>query len=360
MARLLGRKGRSDFETLVREEQQRARDRFEGGKSAELCSYEEAVERRLKLDWEASPIERPAFLGTRVLLDYPLADLVPYIDWTPFFHAWELRGVFPRLLEDAKQGEAARELHEAALRMLDRIVDERLLQANGVYGFFPANSDGDDIVLFEDDERENVRARLATLRQQHVRADGRPCLALADFLAPRASGRADYLGAFAVTAGLGLDRLTEQLESEHDDYGSIMAKALADRLAEAFAEHLHEAARKDFGYGASENLTHQDLIKERYRGIRPAAGYPASPDHSQKRVLWELLDAEASTSIRLTETCAMWPAASVSGLYFAHPESRYFAVGKLGRDQVESYARRLGRPVDRVERWLTSNLSYER
>jgi len=359
MGRLVGRTSRPEFEERVRAEQQVAREHFEGRTPTKLRSYAEAVECRPQYDWETSSIERPSFLGTRVLQDYPLEELVPYIDWTPFFHVWELRGVYPRLLDDPKQGETARELHEAALQMLDRIVGERLLRANAVYGFFPANSDGDDLVLHDDDERGQPRIRLSTLRQQHVHADGRPCLALADFVAPLSSGRPDYLGGFAVTTGLGLDRITKRLEDEHDDYGSIMAKALADRLAEAFAERLHEIARRDFGYGKAENFTKKDLIKERYRGIRPAAGYPASPDHSQKQLLWTLLDVEHTTSIRLTENFAMWPAASVSGLYFAHPESRYFAVGKIGRDQVEAYAERVGMSVKQVERWLSPNLSYE-
>jgi len=359
MGRLHGRGTRPEFEDRVRGEQQTARERFEGGPPRALRPYEEAVAARLKLEWEAPPIERPAFLGRRVLEDHPLEDLVPYIDWTPFFHVWELRGVFPRLLDDPKQGSTARELHDAALRMLERIVAERLLRANAVYGFFAANSEDDDIVLFEDDQRREVRTRFSTLRQQHAQADGRPCLALADFIAPRASAQPDYLGAFAVTAGLGLDTLTERLEAEHDDYGSIMAKALADRLAEAFAERLHQIARQDWGYGKSENLSRQDLIRERYRGIRPAAGYPASPDHSQKVLLWKLLDVEDATSMRLTESCAMLPAASVSGLYFAHPDSRYFAVGKIGQDQVEAYAARRGVTVDEVERWLSANLVYE-
>ena len=360
MRRLLGRESRPEFEERIRGEQQLARERFEGGAPRKLRSYADAVACRPKFEWDTSPIERPAFLGRRLLEDYPLEDLVPYIDWTPFFHVWELRGVYPRLLDDPRQGSTARELHEAALRMLDRIVDERLLRANAVYGFFAANSDGDDIVLFEDDDRRQTRTRLSMLRQQHAHRDGRPCMALADFVAPLSSGRKDYLGAFALTAGIGVDRFTERLEKEHDDYGSIMAKALADRLAEAFAERLHEIARRDFGYGKAEEFTKEDLIKERYRGIRPAAGYPASPDHSQKRLLWELLDVEDATSIRLTENYAMWPAASVSGLYFAHPESKYFPVGKIGRDQVEAYADRLGIGVEQVERWLSSTLAYER
>ena len=359
MGRLLGRETRPEFEERTRAEQQLARERFEGRAPRELRSYADAVACRPDFDWEATPIERPSFLGRRVLEDYPLSELVPYIDWTPFFHVWELRGVYPRLLDDPKQGSTARELHEAALQMLDRIVDERLLRANAVYGFFPANSDGDDIVLFDDEERGQARVRLPSLRQQHAHADGRPCLALADFVAPLSSGRSDYLGAFAVTTGLGLDLLTGRLEKEHDDYGSIMAKALADRLAEAFAERLHEIARQDFGYGKAEKFTKQDLIKERYRGIRPAAGYPASPDHTQKQLLWNLLDVEAGTSIRLTENFAMWPAASVSGFYFAHPEARYFAVGQIGKDQVEAYAERLGVSVEHVERWLSPNLAYE-
>ena len=356
----LTRKGsREAFERSTRAEQQVDRERFAASGKVSLRPYAEAVGARPAIDWSDSPIDRPDFLGGRVIDDQPLDELASYIDWTPFFHVWELRGVFPRILDHPDHGSSARELYDAARKMLDRIVDERVLTAKAVYGFFPANSVGDDIAIYTDEQRRAERMRFHTLRQQHRRTDDRPCLALADFLAPRSSERADYLGAFAVTTGVGLEGLTGRLESEHDDFGSIMAKALADRLAEAFAERLHQIARRDWGYGGQEQLTREDLIGERYRGIRPAAGYPACPDHSEKRILWELLQVEKASSIRLTETCAMLPAASVSGLYFAHPHARYFAVGKIGRDQVAAYAVRKGMAVEEVERWLSSNLGYE-
>jgi 5-methyltetrahydrofolate--homocysteine methyltransferase len=360
LSRISGAEMRADYERRVRDEQQADRERFEGARPTELRPYAEAVEARLVLDWDAGPPEPPAFLGTRVLGDHPLEDLVPYIDWTPFFHVWELRGVYPRILDDPQYGAAARELYDAARRMLERIVGERGLHANGVYGFFPANSEGDDIVVYDDENREHERARLPMLRQQHTRRDGRACLSLADFLAPRSGPHRDYLGAFAVTTGLGLDELVAALEREHDDYGSILAKSLADRLAEAFAERLHEIARREWGYGQHERLSKDDLLRERYRGIRPAAGYPASPDHSQKRILWNLLDVDRNAEIHLTESCAMLPAASVSGLYFSHPQARYFAVGKISREQVEAYARRSGKSLEEVERWLSPNLAYPR
>jgi 5-methyltetrahydrofolate--homocysteine methyltransferase len=238
-------------------------------------------------------------------------------------------------------------------------VEQRLLTANGVHGFFPCNRDGDDIVVYVDAERSGELARVHTLRQQRERRDGKPQYALADFVAPVGGGAVDYLGAFAVTAGIGVERLVAEFEREHDDYNAIMAKALADRLAEGFAELLHERARRDWGYGKTEALTPEEMIRERYRGIRPAPGYPACPDHTEKRTLWALLDVEAATGMRLTDSCAMIPAASVSGWYFSHPEARYFAVGRIGRDQIESYAARKGTSVEEIERWLAANLDYD-
>jgi 5-methyltetrahydrofolate--homocysteine methyltransferase len=343
-----------------RGEQQAARDAFAARDARiELLPYDRAVARRPVIDWDASQICRPAFLGRRVLADCPLAELVPYIDWSPFFHVWELRGVWPRILEDPQHGEAARELHDNAQRLLERIVAERWIRAKAVYGFFPANADGDDIVLYADDSRTSERVRLPTLRQQRVRRDGQPLLALADFVAPCESGVGDYIGAFAVTAGIGVEELVARFESEHDDYNAIMVKALADRLAEALAEKLHQQARRDWGYGLDEELSHEDLIRERYRGIRPAPGYPACPDHSAKRALFDLLGVEEATGITLTESYAMRPAAAVSGWYLAHPRARYFAVGRIGRDQVGSYARRMGVPLEAIERLVRPNLDYE-
>ena len=288
----------------------------------------------------------------------PLGELVPYIDWSPFFATWELRGTYPRIFENPSWGARARELFEDAQTLLERIVRDDLLRARGVYGFFPAASVGDDIELYADQTRSARLATLRTLRQQVAFPDGSPDQALADFVAPHASGVADHVGAFAVATGEGLDVLVAAFEREHDDYNAIMAKALADRLAEAFAELLHRRARGEWGYGADENLSVEELIRERYRGIRPAPGYPACPDHTEKRTIFELLGAERA-GMRLTETCAMIPGSSVSGLYFSHPEARYFTVGLIGRDQVEDYARRKGMQPSEVERWLASNLAYD-
>ena len=301
----------------------------------------------------------PSFLGTRVLRDFPLEEIVPYIDWSPFFLAWELTGKYPMILDHPEFGSEARKLFADAQALLGRIVREKLLTAHAVYGFFPANSDGDDIILFTDETRTRELARFHALRQQWEREGQTTFRSLADYIAPRATGLRDYLGAFAISAGFGADELVQRFEAEHDDYSAIMTKALADRLAEAFAELLHEKARRDWGYGRDENLTKDDLIAEKYRGIRPAPGYPAQPDHTEKRTLWRLLDVERTAGIRLTESCAMWPAASVSGLYFSHPEARYFAVDLITRDQAEDYARRKGMPLQEVERWLAPNLAYE-
>jgi 5-methyltetrahydrofolate--homocysteine methyltransferase len=292
-------------------------------------------------------------------LDVPLGEIVPYIDWSPFFHTWELKGTYPRIFANAEWGARARELFDDARRLLDRIVDARLLQARAVYGFFPANAVGDDIEVYTDAARSGLLTAFHTLRQQADMGAQEPNLALADFMAPRETGRLDYIGAFAVTAGHGLEALVESFEADHDDYGSIMAKALADRLAEALAERLHQRVRDEWGYGRGEAIPVEDLIQERYRGIRPAPGYPACPDHSEKQLLFDLLHAERNAGIRLTENFAMLPASSVSGLYFAHPEARYFTVGRVGLDQVEDYHRRKGLDLRSVERWLAPNLDYE-
>nr|MBA2257351.1 methionine synthase [Acidobacteriota bacterium] len=274
------------------------------------------------------------------------------------FTAWELKGRFPAILEHPQQGPAARELYENAQALLKRIIDEKLLTASGVYGFWPANTIGDDIVLYQDDSRRDELLRLPMLRQQEVIADRRPNRSLADFIAPKESLVPDYLGLFAVTAGLGADELAKQFERSLDDYNAIMVKALADRLAEAFAEYLHAQARKDWGYGDREQLSPEDLVAEKYRGIRPAYGYPACPDHSEKFKLFDLLDAR-KVGLNLTESAAMTPAASVSGLYFSHPEAKYFNVGRIGRDQLEDYARRKKEVLEVTERWLASQLAYE-
>jgi 5-methyltetrahydrofolate--homocysteine methyltransferase len=323
-----------------------------------LLSIEEARRRKPAFDWQAVDVRRPEFTGVRVCESVPLGELVAYIDWTPFFAAWELRGTYPKILDDANVGEKARELLDDAQELLGRIVDEKLLAARAVTGFFPAASVGDDVEVYSDESRSGVLTVVHFLRQQMEKAPGHFNYSLADFIAPENSGARDYLGAFAVSAGFCLEALTARFEREHDDYNSIMAKALADRLAEALAELTHKRARDAWGYGQDEHFSADDLIHEPYRGIRPAPGYPACPDHTEKQLLWELLGAER-TGIRLTENFAMYPAASVSGFYFAHPEARYFAVGKIGRDQVRDYSRRKGMDLKTVEKWLAPILNYE-
>jgi 5-methyltetrahydrofolate--homocysteine methyltransferase len=338
--------------------QEKERQAFARRRQRKLVSYAEAVKRRLQIDWKAEPPAVPSFVGTRELRDFSLAEIVPYIDWSPFFMAWELTGKYPQILKDPKVGPEATKLFADANKLLDRIVNERLVRANAVYGFFPANGDGDDIVVFTDESRRHERLRFRMLRQQWEREGQTAFRSLADYVAPVESGVADYVGAFAVTAGLGAETLAARFEADHDDYNGIMVKALADRLAEAFAELLHERARRDWGYGQDENLSKTDLIVEKYRGIRPAAGYPSCPDHTEKAPLWSLLGADA-VDIHLTESFAMTPAASVSGLYFAHLQAKYFAVDLITRDQVEGYAARKGMPRAEVERWLAPNLGYD-
>jgi 5-methyltetrahydrofolate--homocysteine methyltransferase len=323
-------------------------------------SLADARANKLKLDWTSYMPVRPSFLGTRNFNSYDLAELARYIDWTPFFHAWELKGTFPRILKDDKYGEAARALYDDAQAMLKQLIAEKWLAANGVVGFWPANSVGDDIELYTDDTRTKRLATLHTIRQQMAREQGKPNLALADFIAPKETGLADYIGGFAVTAGIGEEEVARRFERANDDYSKIMVKALADRLAEAFAEALHAKVRRElWAYAPDETLTNDELIGEAYAGIRPAPGYPAQPDHTEKRTLFELLKAEQATGLKLTESYAMWPAAAVSGFYFAHPEARYFGVGKIGRDQVADYAKRKGWSVEEAERWLAPILNYD-
>jgi 5-methyltetrahydrofolate--homocysteine methyltransferase len=324
-----------------------------------LLPIDRARERATRIDWATTRIDVPQFTGRRIIPNQPLDELVPFIDWSPFFHTWELRGRFPKIFDDPVVGEQARHLYEDAQKLLQDIVHGRLFTARAAYGLWPANSVGDDIELYDDESRSAVLTTFHMLRQQMDKPANQYCHSLADFIAPRDSGRADYLGAFAVTAGHGADELAKQFEADHDDYNSIMAKALADRLAEAFAEFLHERVRAEWGYGSEEHLSKEDLLKEVYRGIRPAAGYPACPDHTEKRILFDLLAAERNAGIHLTESFAMWPGASVSGLYFGHPESKYFGVGKIGRDQVLDYQQRKGMSLEEIERWLGPYLNYE-
>jgi 5-methyltetrahydrofolate--homocysteine methyltransferase len=357
VSNLLGA-GKPAFDRANRAEQAEIREKYASRREKPLLSYEQARANRLQVDWDDHEIASPWFLGRRLLDDLPLAEIARFIDWTFFFSAWELKGRFPGILDHPEYGPAARELYEHAKALLDRIIKEKLLTARGVYAFWPASSDGDDIVVFADDSRRSELERFPMLRQQEIIPDKRPNLSLADFVAPRDSGVPDYLGMFAVTAGLGADALVRQFERDLDDYNAIMVKALADRLAEASAEYLHAQARRDWGYGEREELSFEDVIAEKFRGIRPAYGYPACPDHSEKFKLFALLEAPKQ-GITLTEHAAMLPAASVSGLYFSHPQARYFNVGRLGRDQMESYARRKAMRLEEVEKWLGPNLAYD-
>jgi 5-methyltetrahydrofolate--homocysteine methyltransferase len=354
---LLSKEGRAPF-VAQHDADYAAIRRHHGAARQTLVDLETARARRTPIVWRAEDLPQPGFIGPRVLDDVPLRALRDFIDWTPFFHTWELKGVYPRILDDAKYGVQARQIFAEANTLLDRIIEERLLRARGVYGFFAAGADGDDVELYGDETRAGTGTRFHFLRQQMDRA-GEPCRSLSDFIAPRDLGLCDHLGAFAVTSGIGLRELCDRFRAEHDDYNAIMAEAIADRLAEAFAEWLHKRVRDEWGYGRDERLTAAELIQEKYRGIRPAAGYPACPDHTEKGTLWRLLDVESAAGIQLTESFAMWPGSSVSGLYFAHPEARYFTLGKIGRDQVADYARRKGMSVSEVERWLGQNLNYD-
>ena len=353
---LLNDKARPAFETENRALQEQLRVQYSTRRERPLLTYDAALKNRLAIDWAAEALPEPAFIGRKVLTGVPLATLVPYIDWTFFFSAWELKGRFPAILEHPQYGEAARDLYANARALLERIEKEQLLTANAVYGFWPAASEADDLVLFSDRAHSGELARFNMLRQQEAVADRKPNLSLADFVAPRESGLMDYVGAFAVTAGLGAGDLAHRFERDNDDYNAILVKALADRLAEAFAAYLHARARAEWGIG--ETASPDDIIAEAHRGIRPGFGYPACPDHSEKFKLFDLLGA-GDAGMALTEHAAMTPAASVSGLYFASPHARYFTVGRLGEDQIASYARRKGQSLDQVERWLTPNLSYE-
>ncbi len=324
-----------------------------------VVPLDEARKRRTPIEWRTEDLAVPAFTGVRVLDNFPLATLRGFIDWSPFFHTWGLKGIYPRILQDANQGEQARQLFADANALLDCMIEKNWITARGVYGFFPANAVGDDVELYTDAARSTVLDTLHFLRQQANREGSEPCRSLADFIAPKETGLADSIGAFAVTSGIGLKELCDRFRAENDDYNAIMAEAIADRLAEAFAECLHKQARDDWGYGREENLSTAEIIREEYRGIRPAPGYPGCPDHTEKGTLWRLLDVQANTGMLITESFAMWPGSSVSGIYFAHPESRYFSLGKIGRDQVVDYHERKGMSVAEVERWLGPNLNYD-
>jgi 5-methyltetrahydrofolate--homocysteine methyltransferase len=355
---LLSDEGKVEFVAQHRADYEALRKAHAAPRQA-VVPLETARARRTPIEWHAEDLPAPAFTGVRVLDDFPLATLRHFIDWSPLFHAWGLKGVYPRILEHEEQGEQARQLFADANALLDRIIEKNLVTARGVYGFFPASAVGDDIELYTDGTRTKVLERFHFLRQQANREGSEPCRSLADFIAPKETGLDDHIGAFAVTSGIGLKELCDRFRADNDDYNAIMAEAVADRLAEAFAECLHKRVRDEWGYGCEEHLTNAELIQEKYRGIRPAAGYPACPDHTEKGPLWHLLDVEANTGMLITESFAMWPGSSVSGLYFAHPQSRYFSLGKIDRDQVADYHERKGMSVAEVERWLGQNLNYE-
>ncbi|WP_094572995.1 methionine synthase [Mucilaginibacter xinganensis] len=357
---LMSKDNRDAYIRGIKEEYEKAREAHLNKKSDKrFVSIEEARKGKFQISLDGDVAPKPTFTGTKVFENYPLEELLPYIDWTPFFHTWELRGSFPKIFADKFVGDEAKKLYDDAQVLLKQIVAEKLLQANGVIGFWPANSVGDDIELYTDDSRKTLLTRIYTLRQQAEKVKGDPYYALSDFIATKDSGVPDYFGGFAVTTGLGCDELVAKFEKDYDDYNSIMAKALADRLAEAFAEKMHELVRKEYwGYSKGEQLSTDDLIKEEYQGIRPAPGYPACPDHTEKTTLFEILKAEDNAHMHLTESLAMTPAASVSGFYFAHPQARYFGLGKISKDQVEDYAVRKNMPLEDVERWLGPNINY--
>ncbi|MEM7259410.1 MAG: vitamin B12 dependent-methionine synthase activation domain-containing protein, partial [Pseudomonadota bacterium] len=360
--KLLSEEHKAGFISELETDYAQVRERFDqGNRKKSLQSINAARANSFKSDWQNLSPEQPRKPGIHTLKNFSFETLVDYIDWTPFFHTWQLRGKYPQILEHKTMGEQAQSLFADAQKMIQRFIDDPAMQAHAVFGFFPANTvNGEDIDIFDIDDPSKRLCTLPGLRQQGQLPDGKPNLALADFIAPASAGYRDTIGCFAVTAGAGLEQLAAEYDRAHDDYNSIMAKAIGDRFAEAFAEYLHREVRLDYwGYAKDEQLSARELIAEKYRGIRPASGYPACPDHTQKLFLWSLLNVEEHTGISLTESLAMWPASSVSGWYFAHPESKYFGVGKLGRDQLADYARRTGMELRVAEKWLAANLAYD-
>jgi 5-methyltetrahydrofolate--homocysteine methyltransferase len=355
---LLSEDGKTEFVAQHRAEYEAVR-KSHAAPRQQVVSLEVARSRRTPIRWRKEDLAVPEFTGVRVLDDFPLSTLREFIDWTPFFHTWGLKGVYPRILEEGDRGVQAKQLFAEGNALLHRMIEKKSITARGVYGFFPANAVSDDVELYTDCKRQNVLKQFHFLRQQANREGNELCRSLSDFIAPKETGLADYMGAFAVTSGIGLKELCDRFRAENDDYNAIMAEAIADRLAEAFAECLHKCVRDEWGYGRDEGLSNADLIQEKYRGIRPAAGYPACPDHTEKGPLWQLLDVQKNTGMLITESFAMWPGSSVSGLYFAHPEARYFSLGKIDRDQVDDYRKRKGISIAEVERWLGPNLNYD-
>lgn len=360
VASLLSKDQKEKFATEVSEKYAGIRQKYESSKmDGKFISLEEARENKIKIDWENSPIYQPSFIGNKYFENYDLSELREYIDWTFFFHSWRINGKYPAIFNDPLKGEEAKKLFDDANEMLDKIVNEKRLQANAVIGFYPAASVDDDLELFADENRDKPITNFCFLRNQQEKPDNTPNLSLSDFVAPKTSGKHDYIGGFAVTAGIGLEKWVEHYEDDNDDYNAIMMKILADRLAEAFAELMHAKVRKEFwAYVPDENLSIEETIREKYQGIRPAPGYPACPEHSEKRVLFDLLQAEEKADIHLTENFAMYPAASVSGYFFAHPQSQYFNLGKVAKDQMEDYAKRKKLSIEDVERLLNVNLNY--
>jgi 5-methyltetrahydrofolate--homocysteine methyltransferase len=352
---------KTDFATQIKQDYVKKREQHQLRRSKKpMKSIKAARENAHSIDWSDYTPPKPSFIGTKVFNDFPLDKLVERIDWTPFFQTWELAGKFPKILDDEVVGTHAKQLYSDAKAMLESIVAEKWITANGIIGFYPANSQGDDILVYQDETRSQVVERLCHLREQKDKANSNPNYCLSDYIAPEQSGLTDYVGGFAVGAGFGIETRIAQYDADHDDYNSIMLKALADRLAEAFAEKLHELVRQElWGYASSEAWSNDELIAEKYQGIRPAPGYPACPDHTEKAKLWQLLQVEKLTGIQLTDSYAMYPAAAVSGWYFSHPESRYFGLGTINKDQVEDYAKRKNMTLAQAEKWLAPNLGYE-
>jgi 5-methyltetrahydrofolate--homocysteine methyltransferase len=352
------KKDNSNYKAQIRDEYKKFREQFlSRTKRKEYISIEQARKNKLKIDWNSTQIVTPKTLGPQTIENFDLKTLEPYIDWSPFFRSWDLHGKYPEILNDEVVGKQATELFQDAQKLLKKVLDQKLLKAKAVYGIFPANTvNHDDIELTYGDKQFNF----LTLRQQLKKRQGVPNIALADFIAPKELGKQDYMGCFCVSTGFGTQALAQQFEAELDDYNSIMIKALADRLAEAFAEYLHEFVRKNiWGYASEEHLNNEELIKETYKGIRPAPGYPACPDHLEKNTIWKLLNVKETIGVELTESLAMWPAASVSGYYFAHPESKYFGLGKITDDQLKDYSQRREIDLDQAKKWLNPNLINE-
>jgi 5-methyltetrahydrofolate--homocysteine methyltransferase len=356
---LLSEDRKEAYAANLKAEQAVIRDKFaQRASTTVFLGLADSRQKAVATDWDAIEIAKPELTGIQVQTSVDVEDILPYVDWSPFFWSWQLKGVYPKILTHAKYGEEATNLFNDAQKLLEQIIKEKAFGCRAVYGFFPANSVGDDVEVYSDESRTQVLHTLHFLRQQKKKEKGDTYYCLADYIAPKSSGKADYIGGFASTAGFEVEQFAKTFEDKGDDYSSIIVKALGDRFAEALTEKLHKEVRDLWGFGKNEGLAHEDLIKEKYRGIRPAAGYPASPDHTEKKTLWEMLDAENSTGIQLTENFAMNPPSSVSGLYFSHPDARYFHVGQITKEQIEDYAARKGISVKEAEKWLSPNLGY--